>query len=128
MDNLPRELIDGILQQCIALGTRNEVLRLRLVCRGFDRFLKPFACRTLDVEFSRLSKASSYPRPTLDALQTIGYHCKSVYIDLMVLRDESKFFFFFLKIYIWKEAQERWPLYKLAWKNRMSDRMRPSEM
>ncbi|TDZ30227.1 hypothetical protein C8035_v003157 [Colletotrichum spinosum] len=88
MESLPRELIDAILRQCVSLGPRNNVLELRLVCRAFDRFLKPYACRTVALEFTRLSKTSRRRRPDIDALQTIGYHCKSMYIDLMVLRDE----------------------------------------
>ncbi|KAF4978022.1 hypothetical protein FZEAL_5529 [Fusarium zealandicum] len=88
MDQIPRELIVDILQQCIDNGPKNAVLPLRLVCRLFDQILKPFVCRTLDLEFSRLSKASDEPHPQIDALQTIGYHCKSLYIDLMVLRDD----------------------------------------
>ncbi|RSL59784.1 hypothetical protein CEP54_007106 [Fusarium duplospermum] len=88
MDRLPRELIDAILQQCVFLGPKNKVLSLRLVCRVFDQILKPFACRTLDLDFSRLSKTSGVPHPQMDALQTVGYHCKSLYIDLMVLRDD----------------------------------------
>ncbi|RYC93391.1 hypothetical protein BFJ63_vAg3700 [Fusarium oxysporum f. sp. narcissi] len=88
MNRLPRELIDAILQQCIEYGPKNAVLDLRLVCRVFDQILKPFACRTLDLEFSRLSKTSGIEHPQIDALQTIGYHCKSLYIDLMVLRDD----------------------------------------
>ncbi|KAK1839777.1 hypothetical protein CCHR01_17602 [Colletotrichum chrysophilum] len=88
MESLPRELIDLIIQQCIALGPRNFVCDLRLVCRAFDRYLKPYACKTIALEFSRLSKTSRRRQPDIDALQTIGYHCKSMYIDLMVLRDE----------------------------------------
>lgn len=90
MDRLPRELIDAILQQCIASFSKNAVLDLRLVCRIFNNTLKPYACRTLDLDFSRLSRTSGGKRPQMDALQTIGYHCKSVFIDMMVLRDESK--------------------------------------
>lgn len=89
MDQLPRELIDAILCQCVLQGPKNDVLDLRLVCRTFDRILKPFACRTLGLDFSRLSRHSAFPRPQVDALQTIGYHCKSLYVDLMVLRDDS---------------------------------------
>ncbi|KID77319.1 uncharacterized protein G6M90_00g098590 [Metarhizium brunneum] len=91
MDRLPRELIDAILQQCIAQGHKNKnaVLNLRLVCRLFDRILKPSVCCTLGLDFSRMSRASHLRRPDVDALQTIGYHCKSLYIDMMVLRDES---------------------------------------
>lgn len=88
MNRLPRELIDELLKQCIADGPKNAVLRLRLVCRLFDRVLKPYALRTLGLEFSRLSKITSFAHPQIDALQTIGYHCKSLYIDLMVIRDE----------------------------------------
>ncbi|KAK2593393.1 hypothetical protein QQS21_008924 [Conoideocrella luteorostrata] len=87
MDRLPREMVDAILQQCIATGPKNAVLSLRLVCRLFDRILKPATCCTLGLDFSRMSRAS---RPDVDALQTIGYHCKSLYIDLMVLRDEME--------------------------------------
>lgn len=88
MESLPRELIDAVLRQCVALSPRNHILDLRLVCRAFDRFLKPFALRTIALEFSRLSKNSRRRQPDIDSLQTIGYHCKSMYIDLMVLRDE----------------------------------------
>ncbi|KAG6311412.1 hypothetical protein E4U44_004329 [Claviceps purpurea] len=90
MDRLPRELIDAILRRCVAQGPKNNVLQLRLVCRLFDRVLKPSGCRTLGLELSRLSRASHVRRPDPDALQTIGYHCKSLYIDLMVLRDEME--------------------------------------
>ena len=90
MEKLPRELIDAVLEQCVALCTRNDILRARLVCRLFDRYLKPFACRTTNLEFSRLSRTSHLPPPRLDGLQTVGYHCRSIYIDLMVLRDDRK--------------------------------------
>ncbi|KAF4510637.1 hypothetical protein G6O67_002512 [Ophiocordyceps sinensis] len=88
MDRLPRELVDLILQQCVAHGAKGHVLELRLVCRAFDRTLKPYACRTLGLDFSRLSRLSGFRRPQMDALQTVGYHCQSLYVDLMVLRDE----------------------------------------
>ncbi|QUC18161.1 uncharacterized protein UV8b_02402 [Ustilaginoidea virens] len=90
MDRLPRELIDAILQQCIAKGPKNSLLGLRLVCRLFDRILKPSTCCTLGLDFTRMSRASHLRRPDVNALQTIGYHCKSLYIDLMVLRDEME--------------------------------------
>ncbi|KJZ73584.1 hypothetical protein HIM_07140 [Hirsutella minnesotensis 3608] len=88
MDRLPRELIDWILHQCVVQAAKNQVLEMRLVCRAFDRALKPYACRTLGLDFSRLSRLSGFQRPQIDALQTIGYHCKSLYVDVMVLRDE----------------------------------------
>lgn len=89
MDRLPRELIDVILDFCIAKGPRNVVLELRLVCRTFDYVLKPFALRTIGLDFTRLSKTTRYTPPMVDGLQTIGYHSKCMFIDLMVLRDES---------------------------------------
>jgi hypothetical protein len=88
MERLPRELIDSILRHCINLGPKNNVLQLRLVCRAFERYIKPYACKTLSLEFSRLSRTSGRSHPRRDALQTIGYHCKAMYIDLAVLRDE----------------------------------------
>lgn len=90
MDRLPHELLVNILNQCIALGPKNVVLNVRLVCRLFDRILKPSVCRTLNLDFSRLSRASHRPLPRDDALQTIGYNCRSIFIDLMVLRDERE--------------------------------------
>ncbi|UKZ73210.1 hypothetical protein TrVFT333_000852 [Trichoderma virens FT-333] len=93
MNRLPPEIVDAILLQCVEAGPKNSVLDLRLVCRTFDRILKPYGCRTLELEFSRLSKTrrtTSRGRPRTDALQTVGYHCKSLYIDLMVLRDEME--------------------------------------
>jgi hypothetical protein len=90
MDCLPRELVDAILMQCVAQGPKNEVLRLRLVCRAFNATLKPYVSRTVGLEFSRLSKSSSRPHPDAMALESIGHHCRSLYIDLMVLRDESE--------------------------------------
>ncbi|KAJ4864254.1 hypothetical protein V8C43DRAFT_276943 [Trichoderma afarasin] len=90
MNRLPPEIVDAILLQCVEAGPKNSILDLRLVCRAFDRILKPYACRTLELEFSRLSKTSRLGRPRTDALQTVGYHCKSLYIDLMVLRDEME--------------------------------------
>ena len=89
MDRLPLELVEAILDQSIAICTKRNVLDLRLVCRLFDRILKPYACRTLNLGFSKLSKRHHPPPPRSDALQTIGNHCEGLYIDLMVLRDES---------------------------------------
>lgn len=88
MDSLPQELIEAILDQCVAGGTKNGILNLRLVCRAFNHGLKPFALKTLNLDFTRLNKALEETRPTYDALQTIGYQCQSLFIDLMVLRDE----------------------------------------
>lgn len=89
MERLPRELIDAILHQCAVSFSKNNALELRLVCRLFDRILKPLVCQTIDLDFSRLSKTSGRSRPQTDALQTVGYNCNSIFIDLMVVRDDS---------------------------------------
>lgn len=88
INQLPRELIDAILHQCILLGPRNSVLNLRLVNRFFNTVLKPHALASIGLDFSRLSLTSDLPRPQPDALQTIGYHAKNMFIDTMVLRDD----------------------------------------
>ncbi|KAI5466707.1 hypothetical protein BGZ63DRAFT_497783 [Mariannaea sp. PMI_226] len=88
MDRLPRELVEEILEKYVAQGHKNAVLPLRLVCRVFDQILKPIVCRTLGLDFSRLNRRSNRQHPRTDELQTIGRYCKSIYIDLMVIRDE----------------------------------------
>lgn len=88
MDKLPQELVQAILEQCVASGRKNDVLQIRLACRAFDYCLKPFALRTLNLDFTRLNRALDETRPTFESLQTIGYNCKSLFIDLMVLRDD----------------------------------------
>ncbi|PHH63800.1 hypothetical protein CDD81_5457 [Ophiocordyceps australis] len=90
MDKLPPELLHAILWQNVLLGPKSHVLQLRFVCTAFDRILKPYACRTLGLDFTRLSKLSPWRRPRFDALQTIGYNCTSLYIDMMVLRDDDE--------------------------------------
>ena len=91
MDKLPLELVEAVLQASIDYGRRDDVLRLRLVCRAFDRILKKLALQTLCIDFSSLSRRTVAARtPDPDALQTIGYACKNLYIDLMILRDEGQ--------------------------------------
>ncbi|KAH8174043.1 hypothetical protein LIA77_05462 [Sarocladium implicatum] len=90
MNNLPQELLEDILEQCVAGGTKNGILSLRLVCRAFNYGLKSYGLKTLNLDFTRLNKALDETRPTYEALQTIGYECQSLFIDLMVLRDEQE--------------------------------------
>jgi hypothetical protein len=90
MNRLPGELVNAIILHCVSSFSKNNVLELRLVCRLFNDILKPYACQTIDLDFSRLSKTSGRRRPRIDALQTVGYYCKSIFIDLMVVRDDSE--------------------------------------
>jgi hypothetical protein len=86
MDKLPREIIDLILDECLLALCRNAVLNLRLVCRAFNHHLKPLACSNINVDFWRMTDR----RPRIEALQTIGYHCQSMFLDFTALRDDSK--------------------------------------
>ncbi|KEZ44246.1 hypothetical protein SAPIO_CDS3189 [Scedosporium apiospermum] len=88
MDKVPFEILAAILRVTVHSMPKNAALNLRFVCRAFDTALKPILCQTLNLEFTRLSRFSHRRPPTPEGLQTIGYHCTSLYIDLMLLRDE----------------------------------------
>ena len=89
MDRLPLEVLILVLKASAFCGTKNDALRLRLVCREFDAILKPILLTTISLDISKLSRRSCVKHPDLDALQTIGRHCKSIFVDMMVLRDTS---------------------------------------
>ncbi|KAI6785973.1 uncharacterized protein J7T54_006312 [Emericellopsis cladophorae] len=86
MDKLPSEIIDLILDQCLIQLTRNNVLELRLVCRAFDCHLKRWGCYNLTLDYWRMMDR----RPQIEALQTIGYHCRSLLLDFVPLRDDRE--------------------------------------
>lgn len=91
MDSLPRELLESILFFNVRMcrSNKNALLPLRLVCKAFDAFLKPYALRTIQLEFSKFLRDA--PTPKLAALETAGKFCQAVYIDVMVIRDEGMF-------------------------------------
>ncbi|CAI4216711.1 unnamed protein product [Parascedosporium putredinis] len=88
MDKIPFEILAAILRTTVLSTSKNAALNLRFVCRAFDTALKPVLCQTLNLEFTRISRFSHRRPPMIEGLQTIGYHCTSLYIDLMLLRDE----------------------------------------
>lgn len=90
MDQLPRELCDEIVLIFARIAPKNDVLSKRLVCRTFDRLLRPLGLRTVCLDSSRLNRYSKFARPRVDGLQTIGHRCKALHIDMMVLRDDCK--------------------------------------
>lgn len=90
MKLLPPEILILVLKAAALSGPKNDVLHLRLVCREFDVILKPLLCETISLDISKLSRLSLIRHPDPSALQTIGRHCKSLFVDLMVLRDPSK--------------------------------------
>lgn len=69
---------------------KNNLLKLRTTCKLFNEILKPYALRTLQLEFTRLDQAERARRPLDDdALRRIGSMCQAMYIDMMVIRDEG---------------------------------------
>lgn len=88
MDRLPRELVEEILLVFAHASPKNDVLDKRLVCRSFDRILRPLGCRTLGLDSTRLSRSSKLVLPRVESLQTIGHRCKALHIDMTVLRDD----------------------------------------
>lgn len=91
MERLPRELLEEILVTCAHRFTKNETTLLRLVCRAFDSIVKPVSCRTIGLEYSKLSKLDGGQKLDPAALARLGDECRSLYIDLMVVRDESEY-------------------------------------
>ncbi|OTA94271.1 hypothetical protein M434DRAFT_71472 [Hypoxylon sp. CO27-5] len=93
MDKLPPEILLHILEfTVVALyGNKNGLLKLRTTCKLFDEVLKPFALRTLQLEFTRLDRTERSLRPPDDdALRRIGPLCRALYVDMMVVRDEGE--------------------------------------
>ncbi|KAI1660875.1 hypothetical protein F4813DRAFT_266526 [Daldinia decipiens] len=93
MDKLPPEILLHILEfTVIALyGNKNNLLRLRATCKLFNEVLKPFALRTLQLEFTRLDRTERRLKPPdYNALRRIGPLCQALYLDMMVVRDDSE--------------------------------------
>lgn len=92
MDKLPPEILLHILEfTVVALyGNKNNLLRLRATCKLFNEVLKPFALRTLQLEFTRLDRTERRLKPPdYGALRRIGPLCQALYLDMMVVRDDS---------------------------------------
>jgi hypothetical protein len=114
MDSLPRELLESILFFNVRMCRckKNALLPLRLVCKDFDAFLKPYALRALQLEFSKFLRDA--PTPKLAALETAGKVCQAVYIDVMVIRDEGMFTSLVIICVCFLSGRGRRTLY-LAW-------------
>lgn len=88
---LPTEIVLSILGYLIHCTDKNVLLQLRTVCRLFDTTIKPYVLRTLQLDFTRLDKTARQRRPPDHvALQRIGRLCRALYLDLMVVRDDSE--------------------------------------
>ena len=94
MNKLPTELLGLILSWTVRLCRceKNTILPLRSVCKAFDNALKPYVFKTLQLEFSRFIAARApgdHDRLVLETIQKVGLLSSSVYIDMMVVRDEG---------------------------------------
>lgn len=67
---------------------KNNILPLRLVCSAFDEVLKPYAFKTIQLEFSKFLRSSD--ELYLQHMDRIGNYCQAVYLDMMVVRDEGR--------------------------------------
>ena len=87
---LPPEILITILEYCVAnhYNKKNDLLELRTVCRLFDEILKPYGLHTLQVDCTRLMRS---PQLSADpsALARAGPHCRALYLDMMLIRDEG---------------------------------------
>ncbi|KAG9235129.1 hypothetical protein BJ875DRAFT_282160 [Amylocarpus encephaloides] len=89
MNQLPVEILGLILKWDVVLARldKNSILPLRLVCKAFDQSLRPYIMRTIKLEYSCFLKNSKI---NVAGLEKVGNLCDSVYLDMMVVRDEEE--------------------------------------
>jgi hypothetical protein len=89
MDNLPPELLRGILLSSVHLSRseKNVLLPLRLVNKRFDFILREYMFKTVQLDFSRFARGETAPQ--MSSLADVGHLCQSLYCDMMVIRDEG---------------------------------------
>ncbi len=90
MNQLPTEILGLILKWDVAMCRidKNSILPLRLVCKAFDIALRPFILKTIKLEYSCFLRDSAI---NVKSLEKVGNLCDSVYLDMMVIRDEGTF-------------------------------------
>lgn len=88
MDSLPQECIELILVWNVRMcpSDKNVITPLRLVCKAFNRALKLYLFKTLQLEFSKFVRNGA---PDLTALDSVGELCEAIYLDMIVVRDEG---------------------------------------
>lgn len=89
METLPNEILTLILRWNVRMcrGDKNTIIELRHVCKAFDVVLKPYIFKTVQLEFSRFLRHEG--TPSLRALERVGNICESIYLDMMIVRDEG---------------------------------------
>lgn len=68
-------------------GDKNAIIELRSVCKAFDAVLKPYLFKTIQLEFSKFLRHER--TPSVMALERVGDCCESMYLDMMIIRDEG---------------------------------------
>jgi hypothetical protein len=89
LEVLPPELLHAILVETIALSPnhKNRIAELRLVCRPFDRIIREYTLKTLQLEFGSFVKGLDVQ--DLAALDRAGQICEAISFDMMVVRDDG---------------------------------------
>ena len=88
MDQLPTEILRLVLRWEVSMSRddKNSLLPLRLVCKAFDEALKPYLLKTVKLEYSCFLRDATLSAKTL---KPVGNLVDSVYMDMMVIRDEG---------------------------------------
>jgi hypothetical protein len=91
MEALPAELLALILEWNVRMcrGDKNTLIELRFVCKAFDAILKPYVFKTVQLEFSKFLRHE--PTSSTTHLERVGGLCESMYLDMMIIRDEGAF-------------------------------------
>jgi hypothetical protein len=66
---------------------KNSLLPLRLTCKAFDNVLRPYLMKTIKMEYSCFLRDTKY---NVRTLERVGNLCDSIYLDMMVIRDEGR--------------------------------------
>jgi hypothetical protein len=88
MDQLPTEILRLVLQWDVSMSRidKNSILPLRLTCKAFDNALRPYLLKTIKLEYSCFLRNSTH---NVKTLERVGNLCDSIYLDMMVIRDEG---------------------------------------
>ncbi|KAI1206449.1 uncharacterized protein F4807DRAFT_439238 [Annulohypoxylon truncatum] len=94
LDRLPTELVIQIVEWTAVAhyGDKNTLLELRKVCKLFNQILRPIALCTLPLDYTRIDyyQVTSRRRLKRKALRRIAPLCQSLFIDMMVIRDDGE--------------------------------------
>ncbi|KAI0160985.1 hypothetical protein GGR52DRAFT_576397 [Hypoxylon sp. FL1284] len=93
MASFPAEILLHILDYLVVAcyNDKNGLLQLRTTCRLFDEALRPYVLKTLQLDYTRLDRGYRVQKPLdNDAFRRIGPLCQALYVDMMVVRDDSE--------------------------------------